>query len=102
MNILQGRLNRFRDRTARAETAARSHPAFSDTTYQYANTQALIPTTEVVVEVETTFRLEQWSRYANPGVNAEGFGKLYGVSSAYPGNITDVVNAQLRIERLVE
>ena len=87
---------------ARAETAARSHPAFSDTTYQYANTQALIPTTEVVVEVETTFRLEQWSRYANPGVNAEGFGKLYGVSSAYPGNITDVVNAQLRIERLVE
>jgi hypothetical protein len=56
----------------------------------------------VVVEVETTFRLEQWSRYANPGVNAEGFGKLYGVGSAYPGNITDVVNAQLRIERLVE
>jgi hypothetical protein len=87
---------------ARAETAARSHTAFSDKTYRYANTQALIPTTEVVVEVETTFRLEQWSRYANPGVNAEGFGKLYEVSSAYPGNITDVVNAQLRIERLVE
>ena len=69
------------------------------------NARAIIPPTEIVVAARTTFRLEQWNRFANPESNAQSFGKLVtqadGTIYNYDGVASEVVNAQLRIERLV-
>ena len=57
------------------------------------------------VAARTTFRLEQWNRFANPESNAQSFGKLVtqadGTIYNYDGVASEVVNAQLRIERIV-
>ena len=86
------------------EAVARSSSGYAHKGLIATNARAIIPPTEIVVAARTTFRLEQWNRFANPD-NAQSFGKLYteagGTIYAYDGVASEVVNAQLRIERLV-
>ena len=87
------------------EAVARSSSGFAHKGLIATNARAIIPPTEIVVAARTTFRLEQWNRFANSESDAQSFGKLYtqpdGTIHAYLGNASEVVNAQLRIERLV-
>ena len=87
------------------EAVARSSSGYAHKGLIAANARAIIPPTEIVVAARTTFRLEQWNRFANSESNAQSFGKLYtetgGTIYAYDGVASEVVNAQLRIERLV-
>lgn len=87
------------------EAVARSSSGYAHKGLIDTNARAIIPPTEIVVTAETTFRLEQWNRFANPASNAQSFGKLVtetgGTIHAYQGVASEVVNAQLRIERLV-
>ena len=87
------------------EAVARSSSGYAHKSDISTNARAIIPPTEIVVPTRTTFRLEQWNRFANPGSNAQSFGKLVtetdGTISGYEGDVSEVVNAQLRIERLV-
>ena len=83
------------------EAVARSSSGYAHKGLIATNARAIIPPTEIVVAARTTFRLEQWNRFANSESDAQSFGKLYGTIHAYAGNASEVVNAQLRIERLV-
>ena len=87
------------------EAVARSSSGYAHKGLIATNARAIIPPTEIVVAARTTFRLEQWNRFANSESNAQSFGKLYtetgGTIYAYDGVASEVVNAQLRIERLV-
>lgn len=87
------------------EAVARSSSGYAHKGLAATNARAIIPPTEIVVAARTTFRLEQWNRFANPESNAQSFGKLVtqadGTIYNYDGVASEVVNAQLRIERLV-
>lgn len=87
------------------EAVARSSSGYAHKGLIATNARAIIPPTEIVVAARTTFRLEQWNRFANSESDAQSFGKLYtetdGTIHAYDGVASEVVNAQLRIERLV-
>ena len=87
------------------EAVARSSSGYAHRGLIATNARAIIPPTEIVVAARTTFRLEQWNRFANPLINAQSFGKLVteagGTIHEYDGVASEVVNAQLRIERLV-
>lgn len=87
------------------EAVARSSSGYAHKGLIATNARAIIPPTEIVVAARTTFRLEQWNRFANSESDAQSFGKLVteagGTIYAYDGVASEVVNAQLRIERLV-
>ena len=86
------------------EAVARSSSGYAHKGLAATSAGAIIRRRSVVA-ARTTFRLEQWNRFASPESNAQSFGKLVtqadGTIYNYDGVASEVVNAQLRIERLV-